>query len=279
MRLRLGEFDPEHSNPYNRLGAADADSANHRAAALQAARESIVLLNNSAGVLPLAPGKAKSIACVGMLANATRLNGNPDATGGGSEMGGKNDYVPAFTISILDGLRMVFGPDSVGFENGVVGVGDANESGFPAAVALARRSEVTVAVVGLDGNNEGEGHDRANTTLVGVQSQLVQALMAAVGPDRLVVVLVNGGSLSVDWIKHNCPTVVEAFEGGQSGGQALAEVLSGAVAPSGVLPYTMYPAEYLNQVTHWGMSMRTAPGKPRRSAPADEQTVVWSGQT
>ena len=121
---------------------------------------------------------------------------------------------------------------------------------------------MTVAVVGLDGNNEGEGHDRANTTLVGVQSELVQALMAAVGPDRLVVVLVNGGSLSVDWIKHNCPTVVEAFEGGQSGGQALAEVLSGAVAPSGVLPYTMYPAEYLDQVTHWGMSMRTAPGKP-----------------
>ena len=60
------------------------------------------------------------------------------------------------------------------------------------------------------------------------------------------------------WLR--CPPV-RHLEGG---GQALAEVLSGAVAPSGVLPYTMYPAEYLNQVTHWGMSMRTAPGKPRR---------------
>jgi hypothetical protein len=61
----------------------------------------------------------------------------------------------------------------------------------------------------------------------------------AVGPHRLVVVLVNGGSLSPDWVKHHVPTVLEAFEGGQSGGTALAEVLAGDVSPSGVLPYTM----------------------------------------
>ena len=88
--------------------------------------------------------------------------------------------------------------------------------------------------------------------------------MAAVGPDKLIVVLVNGGPLSVDWIKHNCPTVIEAFEGGQSGGQALAEVLSGRTAPSGVLPYTMYPEHYLSQVVHWDMSMRKPPGRSYR---------------
>eukprot|EP01043_Picozoa_sp_COSAG02_P023663 COSAG02_NODE_1269_length_13533_cov_7.935016_18_plen_272_part_00 len=105
---------------------------------------------------------------------------------------------------------------------------------------------------------------QANTTLVGAQSELVQTMMAAVGPEKLIVVLVNGGPLSVDWIKHNCPTVIEAFEGGQSGGQALAEVLSGKTAPSGVLPYTMYPEHYLSQVVHWDMSMRKPPGRSYR---------------
>lgn len=89
-------------------------------------------------------------------------------------------------------------------------------------------------------------------------------MMSAVGPEKLVVVLVNGGPLSVDWIKHNCPTVIEAFEGGQSGGQALAEVLSGKTAPSGVLPYTMYPEHYLSEVVHWDMSMRKPPGRSYR---------------
>ena len=93
---------------------------------------------------------------------------------------------------------------------------------------------MTVVVVGLDGSNEGEGHDRQNITLLGAQLELVQALHAAVGVQRLVVVLVNGGQLSVDWIKRNCPTVIEALEGGQSGGVALAEIISGVVAPSGV---------------------------------------------
>ena len=63
-----------------------------------------------------------------------------------------------------------------------------------------------------------------------------------------VVVFVNGGSLSPDWIKHHCPTVVEAMYGGQSGGTALGEVLTGDVSPSGILPYTMYPVGYLDQV-------------------------------
>ena len=96
MRLRLAEFDPPGDVPYNKLGAADVDTPAHRDSALRAAREAIVLLNNSAGVLPLAAGAVKKLACVGILANATRQNGG--APMGGSEMGGKNDYNPAFTI-------------------------------------------------------------------------------------------------------------------------------------------------------------------------------------
>ena len=97
-----------------------------------------------------------------------------------------------------------------------------------------------------------------------IQQALVEAMYAAVGPAKLIVVLVNGGQQTIDWIKHNVPTVVEAFEGGQSGGQAVAELLAGEVAPSGVLPYTLYPEGYLNQVVHQDMSMRNAPGRSYR---------------
>lgn len=103
-----------------------------------------------------------------------------------------------------------------------------------------------------------------DTTLLGQQTGLVQALFAAVGPSRLVVVLVNGGPLSPDWVKAHCPTVVEAFEGGQSGGTALAEVIAGVVSPSGALPYTMYPGAFVNESRHGDMSMRDAPGRSYR---------------
>jgi hypothetical protein len=125
------------------------------------------LLNNSLNLLPLNTGKHQKprIACVGVLANSTRLNGNPDATGGGSEMGGKNDYVPAFTISILDGLRLIFGEENVGYDRALQSFSDQNTSGFAQAAQLAKESDVTVVVVGLDGNGEGEGHDRVSTLL------------------------------------------------------------------------------------------------------------------
>jgi beta-D-xylosidase 4 len=262
--VRLGEFDPVSTNPHARLGGADADTAAHRDSALRAARESIILLNNSAGVLPLDKRTLASVAVVGYLANCTRLNGCAKK-GGGVEMGGKNDYNPAFIVSPLDGIVGQFNASRVVYAAGISdGANSANTSGFPAALAAARAADMTVVVVGLDGDSEGEGHDRGNTSLGGAQPELVQELLAAVGADRLVVVFVNGGSLSPDWIKAHVPTVVEAMEGGQSGGTALAEVLAGDVAPSGVLPYTMYPVGYLGQVAHQDMSMRTAPGRSYR---------------
>ena len=79
--------------------------------------------------------------------------------------------------------------------------------------------------------------------------------------------LVNGGSLSIDWIKSNVPTVVEAFEGGESAGTALAQVLFGQVNPSGILPYTVYPANYINQVSMSDYQMRpnATSGSPGRT--------------
>ncbi len=119
----------------------------------------------------------------------------------------------------------------------------ADTHGFPAALALARKADVTLVTVGIDYTIEAETLDRTSLGLPGNQLALVQAAVAAVGASKVIVVLCNGGSLSVDWIKANVPTVVDAFEGGQSGGTALAQILFGDVNPSGVLPYTVYPAK------------------------------------
>jgi hypothetical protein len=73
---------------------------------------------------------------------------------------------------------------------------------------------------------------------VSFQLTLVEEAMRVVGEERLVVVFLNGGSLTPDWISANCPTVIEALEGGQSGGTALGDILVGdRASPSGILPY------------------------------------------
>ena len=268
MRFKLGEFDPAKSVPYNAIGADAIGAAAHTAKALQAARESIALLNNSAGVLPFAFGHPSSGGGGGAAVHRILVAG-PLANFSKAMQGAKSDYNPRFQHSVLDGLRRRASERiAVSYSPGLTTSHDLNTSLFPAAVAAARAADVTVVVVGISGEppvvDEQEGHDRSSLALPGAQSALVQALYAAVGPSRLVVVLLNGGPVSVDWIKANVPTVLEGFEGGQSGGDALADVLFGDVAPSGVLPYTVYDSSFVKQVNSSEMSLRARCGKTYR---------------
>lgn len=283
MRFKLGEFDPAADVPYNRIGQDSIGTLESAAKALQAARESIVLLNNSAGVLPLDIATVKHVAVVGPLANFSK-----------SMQGAKLDYSPRYIHTVLDGLvrvnlqrtvayasalSSVTAPTadapfpapqpSIVYSPGLATNHDTNTSLFPAAVSAAKMADVTVVVVGIsgeppDGPDEEEGHDRGSLALPGAQRELVQALLAAVGPSRLVVVLLNGGPVSPDWIKHNVPTVIEGFEGGQGGGDAVAEVLFGLVAPGGILPYTVYESNFVAQVNMSEMSLRAKCGKTYR---------------
>lgn len=173
MRIRLGEFDPPADVPYSAYGAADCDSAQGRALALQAAREAIVLLNNSLGLLPLLKKKKTTttksgfnrIAVLGPLANSTAVM-----------MGGKTDYSPSFTVTALAGIRSAIRRMNVStivdYSPGLSSAGSTNASLLPAAIALASASDLVIVVVGISGANEGEGHDRANTTLPGLQVSL-----------------------------------------------------------------------------------------------------------
>jgi len=138
-----------------------------------------------------------------------------------------------------------------------------NKSDFNNAVNALKNSDVGIVFLGLNQDVESEGHDRTHIGLPGVQLQLIQTLQAQGLP--LVVVLINGGSVSIEWVKDNIPGIVEAGYPGENGGKAIAEVLFGDYNPGGKLAYTIYPENYPDLVPLTNMSMRAAINNPGRS--------------
>jgi beta-D-xylosidase 4 len=109
------------------------------------------------------------------------------------------------------------------------------------AVKIAKDADAVVVVVGLDGSQEGEGHDKTSLLLPGNQTELIEAV-AAVSSDPIVVVLMSGSALDVSEIVNNHKVGAVLWVGypGQSGGVAIAEAVVGVTAVSGRLPMTWY---------------------------------------
>jgi beta-glucosidase len=135
-----------------------------------------------------------------------------------------------------------------------------------AAVAAAKQADVVVAVVGLSPDLEGEempvhvkgfdGGDRTSIELPGVQEKMLEAVAATGKP--LVVVLMNGSALAVDWAKQHANAIVEAWYPGEEGGTAIANVLTGKVNPAGRLPITFYAStKDLPPFDNYSMADRT----------------------
>ena len=134
------------------------------------------------------------------------------------------------------------------------------------AVAKAKRANVVIAFVGLSSKLEGEempvhvegfaGGDRTDIQLPAVQQRLLEALAASDKP--LIVVLMNGSALAVNWAQQHASAVLEAWYPGEAGGQAIAETLSGANNPGGKLPLTFYASvEQLPAFDNYAMAGRT----------------------
>eukprot|EP00731_Ephydatia_muelleri_P031010 Em0022g524a len=241
QRMKLGMFDPPDIQPYFNISSSQVNTAASQALALEAAREGIVLLKND-GTLPLTANK---IALIGPNSEATvTMQGNYYGS-------------PPFLISPLQGLTTL--GVSVVWAQGC-DVACTGSTGFAAAIAAAKQGEVVVVVVGLNQTQESEGNDRTEITLPGLQLQLLAAIRnATMSP--LVVVLMSGGPVDMSWAKANANALLWVGYPGQSGGQAIAEVLYGKVNPSGRLPYTMYPGDYVTQVSMFNMTMRGPPGR------------------
>ncbi len=221
VKFRIGLFD----DPY--VDEAGVEQLNHTDAArdlsLRAARESIVMLKNRAGILPL-DNNLNAIAVIGPLADRLPLGGYTW------------DRVPGEqTITPLQGMRALAGETKIRFAEGCTLTG-TKKDGIDTAAAVARGCDLAVVFAGNGRETEGEGRDRADLALPGVQADLIQAVAATGTPT--VVVLINGSPVIVrDWL-DKVQAVVEAWYPGEQGGQAIAEVLFGLVNPSGKLTIT-----------------------------------------
>eukprot|EP00898_Chlorokybus_atmophyticus_P003501 jgi/Chlat1/4151/Chrsp27S04230 len=248
-RFRLGLFDARTHQPYRALGSEAVDTPEHQALALQVAHEGIVLLKNLDQSLPLDQQQVRSIAVIG-----------PNADNGGTMQGNYYGRAPFLTTPVL-GLREYA---KVVYEKGC-DINSQDREGFAAAIQAAAQTDVTVLVMGLDQSEERETVDRTHLRLPGVQHELIDQVAAA-AKGVVILVIMAGSSIDVSASKHsnNVSAILWVGYPGQAGGKALADILFGAYNPAGRLPFTMYPAEYVDQVSMFDMNMRGNPGRTYR---------------
>jgi len=237
-RFRLGMFDPQELVPYAQIPYDVVACPAHRTLALQAARESIVLLKND-GVLPL----RKDIPVIGVL--------GPDANVPDVLFANYNGN-PTGAVTPLQGIvEKVFPTSNVIYHAGCELSGDTDFV-FYEAREIIGQADVLIAVVGLSPaleNEEGAGSpDRPTLDLPKPQQALLEMIQASGKP--YVVVLLNGGALSVNWAQAHAPAIIEAWYPGEVGGTAIADVLFGDYNPAGRLPVTCYTS--LDQLPPYG---------------------------
>ncbi len=213
-------------------------SPEHLAVALKAARESLVLLKNQNNVLPLTKS-IKSIAIVGPNAK------NVDWV---LKRYGSTHVVPT---NIFDSIKSAVGSGTVvnyaqgcsitdkGFPESELDMPELSseeKAGIDEAVREAQKSDQVIAVVGDSNRTSGESRSRTSLELPGRQLDLLKALAATGKP--MVVVVVSGRPMTINWVEHHVPGIIYAFCPGQFSGQAIAEVLFGDVNPTGKLNCT-----------------------------------------
>lgn len=216
----------------------DLDHPGHRRVATRLAEESVVLLSND-GTLPVL--RPVRVAVIGP--NADRHEALFGCYSFVNHVLPQHPGTPAGILAptVRAALAAEWPDAQVTFARGCA-VDDEDLSGLADAVATARDCDVAVVVVGdqsgLFGRGTvGEGCDRDDLELPGVQRQLVEALLDTATP--VVLVLLTGRPYAVDWALERCAAVVQAFFPGEEGGPAVAGVISGRVNPSGRLPVSL----------------------------------------
>ena len=221
-------------------------SQEHFDVALKVAEEGIVLLKNEKNILPIDPETTMKIAVIGENATRSMLGG------GSSELKG------LFEVSPLEGIKRAFPKAdimwSMGYGSGPEAYGRVAPSPYPAdslekaALDIAKKADMIIYVGGLVKayQQDMEGGDRLDMKLPFGQDALIDKLLDI--NSNMVCVLVSGNAVEMPWIDR-MPAVVEAWYLGSQAGQAIGEVLSGKVNPSGKLPFS-FPVKLADNAAH-----------------------------
>lgn len=253
MKFLLGLFE----NPYvdEKKAASVFDTPEQRALAYKIAQESIVLLKNQGDLLPIRKDIA-SIAVIGPNANTARniigdyaypchleslIEMSKDTEIFNTPVTEKVELVDSFVpiSSILEGIKNRVSRNTIVHYAKGCDVRSDSRDGFTEAIEAAKKSEIAVVVVGdksglVKDCTSGESRDRANLNLPGIQEELVKVLYETGTP--IIIVLINGRPLSINWIMNNITSVLEAWLPGEEGARAVADVLFGDYNPGGKLP-------------------------------------------
>jgi beta-glucosidase len=244
-KFRLGLFDDPFVDPDYAEKITNGDE--HRKLAIEAARKVMVLLKNDKGLLPLDVTKLKTIAVIGPNAAEVHIGGySRDPLHGVSILDGIRARVgKQATVLYAEGCKITNAPQGYrGWSADNVELVDpkTQTASIAEAVAVAHKSDVAIVVVGENESTNREAWsemhrgDRDSLDLLGAQNDLVKAVVETGKP--VVVVLINGRPLSINYIAEKVPAILEAWYLGQEGGTSAAEVLFGDVNPGGKLPIT-----------------------------------------
>ena len=222
LKFRMGLFD----NPYIATPQRVKYAEEHLKAAKEAVEQSVILLKNSNGTLPLTDN-VRTIAVVGPMADA------PYEQLGTWVFDGEKEH----TVTPLKAIKEMYGDKvNVIFEPALAYSRDKDRSGIVKAVSAARRADAVFVFVGEESILSGEAHSLANLDLQGAQSELIKSLSAVGKP--LVTVVMAGRQLTIGKEVEASDAVLYLFHPGTMGGPAIADILFGKVNPSAKTPVT-----------------------------------------
>ncbi|XP_043709942.1 probable beta-D-xylosidase 6 [Telopea speciosissima] len=248
VQLRLGLYDGDPiKGQFGKLGPLDVCTQQHKELALEAARQGIVLLKNDYRFLPLNKSTVGSVAVIGPAAHNTSI------------LGGGYTGTPCNPISYFEGLKEYI--EKTSYAPGCLDIQCTVHNGLTEAIQNAKEADVVIVVVGLDLSQENEERDRFSLLLPGKQTDLISAV-ADSSKTPILLILTGGGPLDVSFAKDDPRIAGIIWVGypGETGGQALAELIFGEFNPGGRLPMTWYPESFIH-VPMTDMSMRPDPSR------------------
>jgi beta-glucosidase len=293
-KFLAGLFDDPYVDPA--YAEKITNRPEHQKLALQAARETLILLKNQNNLLPLDASKYRHIAVIGPNAHDVHLGGYSNKPGRGVSIleGIKNRVGSSAEVLYAEGTKITETLPDWDADKVVLGDPELNAKRIADAVKVAQKADLIILVLGDNEQTSREAWatehkgDRADLTLLGNQDDLSKAMLATHKP--VVVILLHGRPNAVTYIAENVPAILDGWYLGQEGGTAAAEVLFGDYNPGGKLPITVPRSvgqlpdyyyqkpsakrEYLDSTTQplfpfgWGLSYSTFKYDNLRLAPA-----------